>query len=101
MSEPRTPGSTISNSARRYALISIACWSVLVAGLLIGNVAQVRSATRSMAMDKAREDFEKDQAFRRWSAMHGGVTAHYMLRWVSTTGEKGPWSETASATIGA
>ena len=30
-----------------------------------------------------------------------GNTAHYMLRWVATTGEKGPWSETASATIGA
>ncbi len=30
-----------------------------------------------------------------------GKTAHYMLRWVSTSGEKGPWSETASATIGA
>ncbi len=27
--------------------------------------------------------------------------AHYMLRWVNTRGEKGPWSETASATIGA
>ncbi len=31
----------------------------------------------------------------------GGKTVHYMLRCVSTTGEKGPWSETASATIGA
>ena len=31
----------------------------------------------------------------------GGKTAHYMLRWMSTTGDKGPWSETASATIGA
>ncbi len=31
----------------------------------------------------------------------GGKTAHYMLRRVGTTGEKGPWSETASATIGA
>lgn len=30
-----------------------------------------------------------------------GKTAHHMLRWVSTTGEKGPWSETASATVGA
>jgi len=29
-----------------------------------------------------------------------GKTAHYMLRWVSTTGEKGPWSETPSATVG-
>jgi len=27
--------------------------------------------------------------------------AHYLLRWVNTRGEKGPWSETASATIGA
>ncbi len=27
--------------------------------------------------------------------------AHYMLRWESTRGEPGPWSETASATIGA
>jgi hypothetical protein len=31
----------------------------------------------------------------------GGKTAHYMLRWLSTRGEAGPWSETASATIGA
>jgi len=31
----------------------------------------------------------------------GGKTAHYMLRWVNTRDEKGPWSETASATIGA
>ena len=27
--------------------------------------------------------------------------AHYMLRWENTRGEAGPWSETASATIGA
>ncbi len=31
----------------------------------------------------------------------GGKTAHYMLRWIATTGEKGSWSETASATNGA
>ena len=31
----------------------------------------------------------------------GGKTAHYMLHEVSTTGEKEPWSETASATFGA
>jgi hypothetical protein len=30
-----------------------------------------------------------------------GKTAHYLLRWVNPTGEKGPWSETATATIGA
>jgi hypothetical protein len=29
-----------------------------------------------------------------------GKTAHYILRWVNTRGQKGPWSETVSATIG-
>ena len=28
-----------------------------------------------------------------------GKKAHYMLRWVNTRGEKGPWSDTASATV--
>ncbi|NOS99123.1 MAG: hypothetical protein HOP29_00670 [Phycisphaerales bacterium] len=31
----------------------------------------------------------------------GGKNAHYLLRWVNTRGEKGPWSETATATVGA
>ncbi len=29
-----------------------------------------------------------------------GQTAHYLARWISTRGAKGPWSETASATVG-
>lgn len=31
----------------------------------------------------------------------GGKVAHGIARWVSTRGEKGPWSETVTATIGA
>jgi len=31
----------------------------------------------------------------------GGKTAHYMLRWVNTRSEVGPWSETISVTISA
>ena len=34
-----------------------------------------------------------------YDGANGGKTAHYMLRWVKTGGEKGPWSETISATI--
>lgn len=34
-----------------------------------------------------------------YDGVHGGKTAHYMLRWVSTRGETGPWSQTVSATI--
>lgn len=29
----------------------------------------------------------------------GGKTAHYMLRWVNSRKQKGPWSQTVSATI--
>ena len=31
----------------------------------------------------------------------GGKNAHYMLRWMSTRSEPGPWSETVSVTVGA
>ncbi len=36
-----------------------------------------------------------------FSGEDAGKTAYYMLRWVSTGGEKGPWSETIAATVGA
>ena len=34
-------------------------------------------------------------------AADAGKSAHYLLRWVNTRSEHGPWSETLSATIGA
>jgi len=36
-----------------------------------------------------------------FEGVDGGKTAHYMLRWVNTRGEVGPWSETISVTISA
>ena len=47
-----------------------------------------------------------DGSFDAWQANFvtyatANKVAHYMLRWESTRGETGPWSETASATIGA
>jgi hypothetical protein len=35
-----------------------------------------------------------------YSGDDAGKTAHYMARWTNTRAEQGPWSETASATIG-
>jgi hypothetical protein len=32
-------------------------------------------------------------------AADAGKLAHYLLRWVNTRSETGPWSETVSATI--
>lgn len=36
-----------------------------------------------------------------FDASDGGKTAYYWLRWVNPTGERGPWSEQAAATIAA
>ncbi len=36
-----------------------------------------------------------------YPASAGGKTAVYMLRWVNTRGEKGPWSEVAAASVAA
>jgi hypothetical protein len=36
-----------------------------------------------------------------FSGGDGGKNAHYILRWVNTRGQKGPWSEVVSATINA
>lgn len=36
-----------------------------------------------------------------FKAGEGGKTAVYMARWVSTQGEKGPWSEVTTATVAA
>ncbi len=34
-------------------------------------------------------------------AEHGGLSAAYLVRWVSATGEPGPWGETVTATVAA
>lgn len=38
---------------------------------------------------------------RDYDGAQGGKPAHYMLRWVNSRGEVGPWSATVTATIGA
>ena len=40
-------------------------------------------------------------AVAEFTGPNGGKTAHYMVGWLNSRGEVGPWGETASATIGA
>ena len=40
-----------------------------------------------------------DTASPHTAEYDGGMTAHYMLRWVKKNGDKGPWSGTVSSTI--
>ncbi|CAG0971566.1 hypothetical protein PHYC_01275 [Phycisphaerales bacterium] len=38
---------------------------------------------------------------QRFTAADGGKTAYYQLRWLGNGGERGPWSDVASATVAA
>ena len=41
----------------------------------------------------------RDHADVNFKAADGGQTAHYLLRWVNTRGETGPWSPVFSGTV--
>ncbi len=43
----------------------------------------------------------RSPAIVEYSGNEAGKTAHYMVRWLSSRGEPGAWSATASATVGA
>jgi hypothetical protein len=43
----------------------------------------------------------KPSVIAEYRAANGGKTAVYMLRWVNTRGEKGPWSDITTATVAA
>jgi hypothetical protein len=43
----------------------------------------------------------RSRAVADFKSSDGGKTAHYLLRWVNSRGDKGPWSMIASATVGA
>ena len=58
--------------------------------------AQAAAQAARAAKDTERETYVADS-----DGADANKVAHYMLRWESTRGETGPWSETASATIGA
>ena len=62
----------------------------------IGDPAPVDPSELTFLAVDTRTPYTSDYA-----GADANKVAHYMLRWVNTRGEKGPWSETASATIGA
>ncbi len=61
---------------------------------MAGQVAPTGPSELSFLSVDARAPYVAD-----YPGEDGGKTTHYMLRWVATTAEKGPWSEAASATI--
>jgi diguanylate cyclase (GGDEF)-like protein/PAS domain S-box-containing protein len=57
----------------RYSLLLAALWTVMAALSLAWNVERQHEVTRQLALNTARDAFNKDQAYRLWASDHGGV----------------------------
>ncbi|OGU17370.1 MAG: hypothetical protein A2076_04000 [Geobacteraceae bacterium GWC2_53_11] len=70
---------TLSPSPRRaetyvtYFIIATVAWTAVAVAVLIGELHDRTSFVLSNALSSARATYEKDIAFRRWAAKHGGV----------------------------
>lgn len=60
-------------SAFRYTTAAIVVWTIIIAGSLVWSIYNERQDTRKLAKMEARIHFNKDQAFRSWAALNGGV----------------------------
>ncbi len=58
---------------KRYTLLSVAAWSVIVFALLLWNAVQINKETHDYAHIYTNAAFEKDIIYRRWATMNGGV----------------------------
>ncbi|MFV2059452.1 MAG: ATP-binding protein [Gammaproteobacteria bacterium] len=54
-------------------ITSILFWSILLGGSLFWNIHSEKNQAIQLATLAARENFNKDQAFRLWASKHGGV----------------------------
>lgn len=72
-SDATLPTLDAEKRANRYSWIFAGVWTVVIAMLLYWNIQMIREHTRNLAINKARANFNKDQAFRFWASKHGGV----------------------------
>lgn len=56
-----------------YAMFAAVGWTILLSGLLAWDIVSVHRNTEELAINEARANFNKDQAFRYWGGSHGGV----------------------------
>ena len=57
----------------RTVISAIIVWTVLVGISLYWNIDNIKQQTIYLASSDARSSWSKDQAFRRWGNLHGGV----------------------------
>ncbi|MEA1876517.1 MAG: DUF3365 domain-containing protein [Bacteroidota bacterium] len=56
----------------KYTWWIFAIWTFIMGGLLLRDIVILKQATQNLAIREARAHFQKDEAFRFWSATHGG-----------------------------
>ena len=56
-----------------YALVSALCLTLALGGSLAWNIHKAKRESGKLAIQVARANFNKDQAFRHWGTQHGGV----------------------------
>lgn len=57
----------------KFLLLSVMLWTILLGISLFWNIIHQHSHILDLATISARENFNKDQAFRLWGSRHGGV----------------------------
>ena len=84
---------TLTRRARPKGVLGAEVWLTLIDATQLAPNDPSALAFLTMATKLSiRADFRSGD---------GGKTAVYMTRWVNTQGEKGPWSEIATATVAA
>lgn len=58
---------------RLYLVLALAGWTATFGGLSWWLVGHFQGLTLELAYQEARANFNKDQAFRFWGTLHGGV----------------------------
>jgi PAS domain S-box-containing protein len=64
---------TRSSLLASHFMILVSAWTIVVGSLMVFDVLQIRHTILEMASNEACAYFNKDQSFRLWAALHGGV----------------------------
>jgi len=57
----------------RILFMGFICWTIVLGSSLAWNISNEKNQAIELATIAARENFNKDQAFRLWGSKHGGI----------------------------
>jgi two-component system, sensor histidine kinase and response regulator len=62
-----------TEGSRRDLQALVVIWSILILAIFVWEFMEIHRASKDLAANVARAYLDKDHAFRRWGASHGGV----------------------------